>query len=220
MCYIDGHIFPGAWFGYIWKQVPHRNFAERVLPPTTSHYVLLVFASGTELLHADEIGYVYLSSVCVPSILGGFEIIEYVQQIITCGVQGIHQWSHITQLTDFFFLLKVVAETFIIFVIVLRHDPSTHRTIPLSFTYWFFLRSLLLVVDGKRTASEMPVIFGARVANMGENIWRDGHAVATRADVCDSPCTCLVACFKHVLSGHGTCKFCGHVVVPFDTVIQ
>ena len=89
MCHSDDRIEPGVWFGQIRRQLPHRILPERVHPPTATHSVysdFLVFAYRTELLHADEIRYVQLSSVCVPRILGPFKIIEYVQYLITRGV--------------------------------------------------------------------------------------------------------------------------------------
>ena len=94
-------------------------------------------------------------------------------------------------MTDFFVLLTVVAETFITFVIFVRHDTSARRAIPLSFTYSYFLRGALLVVGEKRAASKMPVTFGTGVANMGERTSRAGHAVATRliAVMRDVTCT-------------------------------
>jgi len=114
------------------------TWTERVLPSTTSHAVysvFLVFASRTELFLVDEIRYVQLSSVCVPRILGGFEIVEYVQYLITCGGQRVLQQSHITQVTYFFVLLTVVTEPLVTLVIVVCHDPSARRTAPLSFIY-------------------------------------------------------------------------------------
>jgi len=78
------------------------------------------------------------------------------------------------------------------------------------------------VVGEIRAASEMPVTFGAGLANMGERARRTGHAVATRlvAGVSDVTCTLFVAPFQHELSSHGTCKICDYVIMTFDIVIQ
>jgi len=77
------------------------------------------------------------------------------------------------------------------------------------------------VVRETLAAFKMPVTFGAGVANMGKRAWRPGHAVAARliVDVRDGTCACIVACFTYVLSNHGTCKNCGHVIMSFDIVI-
>ena len=184
------------------KAVLPRDPAERVLPPTAMHAVYSVFldfASRTELLHADEIMYVQLSTVCVSSILGRFKIVEYVQYLITCREQRVLQRSHITQVTYFFVLFTAVAETLVTLVIVVCNDPSACRTAPLPFTYRFLLRGELLVVHETRAASEIPVTFGADLANIRERAWRASHVVAKRliAGVRDIAFTRFVARFTH-----------------------
>jgi len=79
--------------------------------------------TATELLHAEEFRYVQLSSFSVLVVLGRFRTVLYVEYLITCGGQRALHVSHITQMTYFFVLLTVVAETFITLVIVAGHDP-------------------------------------------------------------------------------------------------
>jgi len=62
------------------------------------------------------------------------------------------------------------------------------------------------VVVETRAASEMPITFGAGVANMAERALSAGQAVASRliAGVRDVACTRFVARVTHVPSSHGT----------------
>jgi len=81
--------------------------------------------------------------------------------------------------TDFFILLTVVEETFIIFVIVVRQEPSTRLATPLTFAHWILVRCAPLVFCETRAVSEMPVTFGAGISNMGERARGAVHAVTT-----------------------------------------
>ena len=78
------------------------------------------------------------------------------------------------------------------------------------------------MVRETRAASEMPVIFGAGVANMRERARRFAHAVATLliAGMRDVTCTRSVARFTQVPSAHGSSKICDYVIVSFDIVIE
>ena len=78
------------------------------------------------------------------------------------------------------------------------------------------------MVGETRAASEMPITFSARVANMRDRARSTGHAVATRliAGVRDVACTRPAARFTHVPSSHGNSKICDYVLVPFDIVID
>jgi len=98
-------------------------------------------------------------------------------------------------------MLTVLQESFVTFVLSVRHEPSTRRATQLSFAHGTFLLCALCFVVGETcAASKMPVTFGAGVPNIGERARRTDHAVATRlvTDVRDVTSTCYETTFKHV----------------------
>ena len=78
------------------------------------------------------------------------------------------------------------------------------------------------MVRDTHAASEMPVTFGAVLANLKERARCGSHAVAIIlvAGVRYVTCARFVARVTHLPSSHGNCKFCEYVLVPFDVVIE
>jgi len=89
--------------------------------------------------------------------LGRLEIVEDLEYLLTCEEQRVLQRSHIAQLSYLFVLLTVVTKPLITLVIFTRHDPSTRRATPLSFTHGYFVHGALLVFSETCVASKMSI---------------------------------------------------------------
>ena len=78
------------------------------------------------------------------------------------------------------------------------------------------------MVREKRASSEMPVAFGAGIADMGESERGAGHVGATRlvADVRFVTFTQFVARFTNVTSSRGSSNVNDHVIMSFDIIVQ
>lgn len=104
-----------------YDKVSDRIFPERILSLTTLHAILinvcLFFATRKELLQADEIGNLYRGPTWIFHILSSLKIIEYVQHSIASR-QYVQQGFHITQMTNFSVLFKVLSVLFVTLMIL------------------------------------------------------------------------------------------------------
>ena len=78
-----------------------------------------------------------------------------------------------------------------------------------------------MVVETRATP-KMSIAAVAGDSKFGESAQRSGHAIGTRLveDLRDVTSTCFVAPFTHVLSSHGTSKFCDHAIISFDIIVK
>jgi len=122
----------------------------------------------------------------------------------------------------FFVLLKEVTESFVTFVLFMRHEPSVYLATPLAFAHRFPIRCTQLVVRETRDVSEVPMAVVAGDSNLRECARQTDHAFATRlvADVRNVAFTRLATSFTHVLFRHGTGKFRYDVIMSFDLVVK
>ena len=121
-----------------------------------------------------------------------------------------------------FVLLTAVTESFVTFVLFVRHEPSAYFATPLTFTHRFPIHCAQIVVRETRGVFNVPMTVVAWDSILRECARRTDHAIATRlvADVRDVAFTRLAASFTHVIFDHGTGKFRYDVIMSFDLVVK
>jgi len=136
--------------------------------------------------------------------------------------QRVLQRSRIAQVTYFFVLLTVIAESFIAFVITAIYGPSSCRAKSFSFGNRRFVQCAVLVFVVARTTTEMSITFKRGDLKARKCERRVGHAVATRlvAGVRNVTCTRYVAPFTRIYSSRRSTKVNDQVTMSFDIVIK